>query len=285
MEFLDVKCPSCGGDLKVPEDRATFICGYCGTNILIRDVSKSGADPRNLLKLALTFLDQDNTKEAEEYFNRVLEIDADNPEAWLGKIKILDYKWKHDKEYKDYEFEHAICNIYESCSQRVKNHLLNTMQIYYTIIDKPCGNTIIIKCILQSNYKNDSYYWAAKEYLEYWYNTLCIDKENYEVDNNVDIESIDYNYNELMKYLGITNDSNVSIDKTKYNEIIEWAKPIVERKQEYILKKKEEEVKKHEFELKEEKRKRTLKLALAYTSSAIIAAVLILLLILFLKHY
>jgi hypothetical protein len=35
LQFIAASCPSCGGDLRVPQDREQVICGYCGKTVLI----------------------------------------------------------------------------------------------------------------------------------------------------------------------------------------------------------------------------------------------------------
>lgn len=107
MEFLDAKCPSCGGELKVPIDRSTIKCMYCGCDILVRDaIAKGGVDPANLLALANTFLEQENPEKADEYFDRVLENDPRNIDAWLGKYQARTLKNPHpyliEDEYIEY---------------------------------------------------------------------------------------------------------------------------------------------------------------------------------------
>lgn len=60
---------------------------YCGVDVVVRDAirSASAAQIPNLLKLARTARDAGNFPEAYSYYNRVLECDADNADAWFGK--------------------------------------------------------------------------------------------------------------------------------------------------------------------------------------------------------
>lgn len=37
VTFKAAKCPSCGGDLQVPEDRTTIKCMYCGLDVVVRE--------------------------------------------------------------------------------------------------------------------------------------------------------------------------------------------------------------------------------------------------------
>src|SRR5687768_10017600 len=87
MEFKPALCPSCGGSLQLPVDRASVNCMYCGVTVVVRAAIQAAATATvpNLMKLARTALQSKNFKEAYEYFTRVLEADTDNWEAWAGK--------------------------------------------------------------------------------------------------------------------------------------------------------------------------------------------------------
>lgn len=87
MIFLPAKCPTCNGDLQVPDDKDFVTCMYCSATIRVREAIslKIENNAPNLLKLANTNLDISNYDEAYHYYNRVLESDADNWEAWYGK--------------------------------------------------------------------------------------------------------------------------------------------------------------------------------------------------------
>src|SRR5512142_2283865 len=87
MKFAAAKCPSCGGDLQVPDDKDFVKCSYCGAEVKVRDVIKISLDTNipNLLRLGNEALRAGNNQEAFEFFNKVLETDTENYEAWYGK--------------------------------------------------------------------------------------------------------------------------------------------------------------------------------------------------------
>lgn len=86
MNFIPCKCPQCGGDLQIPSDKDIVRCMYCTADIKVRDViSIQASNPKNLEALANNAFEGGNYKEAEDYCNRILEIDPDNVEAWLKK--------------------------------------------------------------------------------------------------------------------------------------------------------------------------------------------------------
>ncbi len=82
-----MKCPSCGADLQVPDDKDFMVCPYCNTTVKVREELrlKYDVDTTNLIKLADEDLKAGNYKEAYGYYNKALESDASNPDAWLGK--------------------------------------------------------------------------------------------------------------------------------------------------------------------------------------------------------
>ena len=54
MKFIPAKCPTCQGELQVPDDKDFIICMYCGVNVKVRDALKLSLDKNipNLLELA-----------------------------------------------------------------------------------------------------------------------------------------------------------------------------------------------------------------------------------------
>lgn len=99
MKFVAAKCPSCGGDLQVPEDRVTVTCLYCSGQVVVRDAiqAASGVNLANLLKLAKAALEADNYQEAYDYYTKVLELDSGHYEAWLGKGEAAGWLSTTDK--------------------------------------------------------------------------------------------------------------------------------------------------------------------------------------------
>ncbi len=88
MAFKVAKCPNCGGDLQVPDEKNTVKCMYCGSDIIAREAIKAaaaGVNIENLLSLAKAAFEAKNYQEAFDYYTKVLEVDAHNYEAWLSK--------------------------------------------------------------------------------------------------------------------------------------------------------------------------------------------------------
>jgi hypothetical protein len=93
MAFIPTRCPTCGRDIQVPDDVARSNCMYCGATIEFAESRKADVPTlNNYLGLARTALRAGNGPEAEQYFNRVLEIDPTISEAWIGKGKAAAWQ-------------------------------------------------------------------------------------------------------------------------------------------------------------------------------------------------
>ena len=84
MSFRAAICPGCHKNIQVPSDLAVSACPYCAHAIRLE-----GAAPAptvsTLLGIANTAIAAGNNQEAIEYYNRVLESEPTNGEAWFGK--------------------------------------------------------------------------------------------------------------------------------------------------------------------------------------------------------
>lgn len=93
---MHVKCISCGASQNWT-DKAT--CTYCGGGLDL-EPSQSNYQKQmqsnvgNLLTMAETAIEATNWEEALQYFNKVLENEITNPDAWLGKGIAIVYTSK-----------------------------------------------------------------------------------------------------------------------------------------------------------------------------------------------
>lgn len=87
MTFKDARCPNCGGELQLPDNKQKVKCMYCGSDILVQEAVSAAAGPKveNLMGLARTAATASNHKEAYDYYTKVLELQPENCEAWFGK--------------------------------------------------------------------------------------------------------------------------------------------------------------------------------------------------------
>jgi tetratricopeptide (TPR) repeat protein len=89
MANIDVICGNCGASAPAPEDGTSVKCMFCGSSIkhIKTDMKSDSQDPKvaSLMSLAESAKESQNYEEAYTYFNRALELDVENPGAWLGK--------------------------------------------------------------------------------------------------------------------------------------------------------------------------------------------------------
>ncbi len=86
VEFITAKCPNCGGDLRLPDDKKQVKCMYCNFDIIVHDaVNAAQVNVENLLRLGTSAQEVQNYQEAYDYFTKALEYDADNYLAQFGK--------------------------------------------------------------------------------------------------------------------------------------------------------------------------------------------------------
>ena len=93
-------CEMCGSTDLI-KDGGVFVCQSCGTKYSVEEAKKMMIEGtvevagtvkvdntdkiENYLHMAKSALDSTNNKEAEEYCNRIIEMDVDNYKAWLYK--------------------------------------------------------------------------------------------------------------------------------------------------------------------------------------------------------
>ncbi len=97
MEILNTKCPNCGANLELNASATYMFCQYCGTKIIIKEILETlnGKDNnaikiQNLLARANQCIETHEYEAANDYYDQVINLDANNYEAWWGKFEISD---------------------------------------------------------------------------------------------------------------------------------------------------------------------------------------------------
>jgi len=92
MKFKETTCPNCGGKLNLSEDKSKLKCDWCDTEIMMPQTEQNAPksnelDIKNKLILAEVEYKSGNYQRAYDYYVEVLQIDACNYKAWLGRGK------------------------------------------------------------------------------------------------------------------------------------------------------------------------------------------------------
>lgn len=102
MAFIPAKCTQCGANIEVDDSRDAGICKFCGTafvtekainhyNIQNATINVSGFDINNLLIRARNFEKDGDSEKAIEYYNRILDIDANYIDAIQGIERLTKF--------------------------------------------------------------------------------------------------------------------------------------------------------------------------------------------------
>jgi len=106
MSLVPAKCTQCGATIKVDSSRDAGICEYCGTafvtekvinnynsvyNIENAVINVQGANIENILKRAQNFEKNNDIDRAIEYYEKVLDIDAENAVAKSAIKKLTQF--------------------------------------------------------------------------------------------------------------------------------------------------------------------------------------------------
>ena len=169
MGFIKCSCPNCGAAIELDNSREFGFCQYCGTKI-VQDkvivehrgsVSIDHTDEiNNLLKRAEEKFKNGMFKEAENYFNRVLDIDADNDVARKGLdlchkalyepnvtlIRMRSNTWNNNDPLGIYVDGDAVTSLKPDAPKTIKldigTHYISAYSMVSGIKNKPVSVTI-----------------------------------------------------------------------------------------------------------------------------------------------
>ena len=146
MELKAAICPNCGGDLRLPEDKKVLKCMYCGKDIIVSEAIEKAVGPavENYLVIAKTALNARNYKEAYDYYNKILELNPMNHEAWLGKAESVGWQSTF-AESKIPEMMANFENALRCCPAQIKN-------------DFKVKSVLRIENVLIACFNSDTYY-------------------------------------------------------------------------------------------------------------------------------
>jgi tetratricopeptide (TPR) repeat protein len=86
-EMIKLKCPSCGGQLDLPNNLDIAFCTFCGTKVVINKTEKLLEQQKleRYSQLREIAEKANNYDEVVEYCNKVLEINPNDVDSWIAK--------------------------------------------------------------------------------------------------------------------------------------------------------------------------------------------------------
>lgn len=139
---MQVKCISCGATQKLNDEKK---CEYCSGPIEIESGKTNyqkamQGETGNLMAMAEVAIEATNWDEALQFFNRVLEKDITNTDAWLGKgiaivytSKIADLKIKEAITYWKNAIKHA--SNQDAVGKRVAKEINEVVSSFYPTLE------------------------------------------------------------------------------------------------------------------------------------------------------
>jgi tetratricopeptide (TPR) repeat protein len=156
MKFIPAKCPSCGGELQIPDQRDFVKCMYCGVDIKVRDVIeiRTKINVENLIELGNLAIETNQFSKANEYFEKVLENEIENYDAWIGKGIVC----LHNEEYKGAEeyFHRSLNYVPNEKQTEYKELLANKFITFGCSFSLRFFEKIIDELVIE---EPDNYYW------------------------------------------------------------------------------------------------------------------------------
>ena len=120
------RCEMCGAKLNVEANCFVITCEYCGTS---QSVGIERSDITALLERAFIFLEDGDWRRADEYFEKVLDLDAKCARAYVGKLMVEQKVTKQDS-LKDCPMPFDDSNQYQK-AVRFANKALKSILIGY----------------------------------------------------------------------------------------------------------------------------------------------------------
>ncbi len=96
MSVVSAKCPNCGASIQLDNEQTEGFCLYCGSKVVVSEAISliridNSQSLNNYIELGKSALSAGNGKEAFEYANKALEVAPDLSDAWIIKMKSIEY--------------------------------------------------------------------------------------------------------------------------------------------------------------------------------------------------
>jgi tetratricopeptide (TPR) repeat protein len=273
-----VKCTSCGA----PQNASTSQeCSYCG-NLIELEQAKSNYENAaqgeigNLMAMAETSIEATNYEEALSYFNRVLEKEINNSDAWLGKgiaivytSKIGDIKtneaiayWKNAFKYSPNQdamgkrIAKEINTVVNRFYPNIENHFLEFRNLDNSYKELVSRFTILEKAQDYATQLDSDNYELYNTGYSLCRRVVQIPKQFANSDRNKALIGGIASAFENNGYKGIKGNRNATIEyrsaSDRKSEIMEYAQTIFNIEEKYVTKLNELNPKQHIISSKEE---------------------------------
>jgi hypothetical protein len=90
MKLVPLKCPSCAANIQLDTANKIGYCMYCGCKVILDDNTNNNPNDdrlkiQNWIALAFDALRLKNIEVADQYANKIIELDINNSSAWYIK--------------------------------------------------------------------------------------------------------------------------------------------------------------------------------------------------------
>lgn len=210
MPFVQAKCPECGGMLAVDDSKKAVNCQFCGEAFIVQEavnnyntyITNDNRTTHNygegtvvnvfenhdfadsLLKRGFIFLEDGDFTRANEYFEKVLDIEPENSQAYLGKL-MAELRVRKQKHLKNCNNPFVSNNNFQKIMRYGDEVLKTELQEYndaiqmrnkITRIDGTYNRAVIR---MKSANTSDAYKLAASEFssISSYKDAACLAKE------------------------------------------------------------------------------------------------------------
>ena len=97
MTFVAARCPQCGGELQLDNEKETGFCMHCGSKIIVQEAIRAvRIDNTHMIqtwmKMGDLAADSGNLPEAYAYYTKIIETQPDNYWAFFKKGKTAGWQ-------------------------------------------------------------------------------------------------------------------------------------------------------------------------------------------------
>lgn len=194
--FITLSCPSCNGQLELPDNLGVAHCMYCGTTILLQqpDAPNEKVAIQRYKELCSTAIKSKNYTEAIQYSNSILELDPKDVDAWIDKATATFWLTSFNNNRYDEAMEYLkkAAQLFPAYSRifEVRLNLTHEQAMWYNVLGIKKSEIAIMTW---NNYIGISAIRAAEESKEYFVSAMeyFLTASYYAPDDVVILENIE----------------------------------------------------------------------------------------------